>query len=77
MQSRKREIFSKELVGSGFAIVCEMLPFESCLNIVKGILNNSLDIISIRNVIVFSVYAVIVLVLSIVVFKKKMFSDNK
>lgn len=69
--------FSKDLIGSVFAKVCEMLPFESCLNIVKGVLNNSLDIISIRNIIVFVIYALIILITSIIVFKKKMFSDNK
>ena len=31
--------FSRDLIGKGFAFVCEMLPFESALNIVKGIMN--------------------------------------
>ena len=69
--------FSKDLIGKGFATVCEILPFESCLNIIKGILNNNLSIISIQNIIVFSIYTIGVLVLSIIIFKKKMFSDNK
>jgi len=69
--------FSKDLIGNAFVKICEILPFESCLNIVKGVLNNSLDIISIRNLIVFLLYTIVVLVLSIVTFKKKMFSDNK
>ena len=69
--------FSKDLIGKGFAKVCELLPFESALNIIKGVLNNNYDIISARNIIVFSVYTIVVLIISIIVFKKKMVSDNK
>jgi ABC-2 type transport system permease protein len=69
--------FSKELIGKGFAKVCEMLPFESCLNIIKGILNNNLDVILPRNIIVFLLYMLGILMLSVTAFKKKMFSDNK
>ncbi len=69
--------FSKDLIGNAFAKVCEVLPFESCLNIIKGILNDNLSIISARNIIVFSIYTVGVLMLSIIVFKKKMVSDSK
>ncbi len=69
--------FSKDLIGKGFAKVCELLPFESALNIIRGVLNNNCDIISTRNLIVFSVYTLIVLTISIIVFKKKMVSDNK
>ena len=69
--------FPKESVGKVFATICEILPFESCLNIIKGVLNNNLDIISTRNIFVFLLYLVVVLFLSIIVFKKKMVSDNK
>lgn len=69
--------FSKDLIGNVFAKVCEMLPFEGCLNIIKGILNNNLDVISTANIIVFLIYIIGVLVLSIIAFKKKMFSDSK
>jgi len=69
--------FSKDLIGNVFAKICEILPFESCLNIIKGILNDNLSIISTRNIIVFSIYTIAILVLSIITFKKKMFSDNK
>ena len=68
--------FSSEMVGKTFKTICHVLPFESCLNIIKGVLNN-LSIISIRNIIVFIIYMVIVLLLAIIVFKKKMVSDNK
>ena len=69
--------FPKELVGKTFSTICEILPFESTLNIIKGVLNNNLSIISTTNIIVFSLYFIIILVLSIIIFKKKMISDNK
>ena len=69
--------FPKESVGGFFAKVCEILPFESCLNIIKGILNNNLDIILTGNIVIFSLYTIVVLIVSIIVFKKKMISDNK
>ena len=67
--------FSKDIVGKGFAFVCEMLPFESTLNIIRGVLNNSG--IGLRSIIVFLIYTIVIVVLSIIMFKKKMFSDNK
>ena len=69
--------FPKEIVGKVYNTICEILPFESCLNIIKGVLNNDLSMISLRNIIVFSVYLIIVLIISIISFKKKMVSDNK
>ena len=69
--------FSKDLVGKGFAKVCELLPFEGSLNIIKGVLNNKLDIITTQNIIVVLLYTVFILILSIIVFNKKMVSDNK
>ena len=69
--------FSKDLVGKGFAFICEILPFESCLNIIKGILNSNLSLISMQNIIVFSFYTILIMSSAIMVFKKKMFSDNK
>lgn len=40
-------------------------------------MNNKLDLISIRNIVVFIVYLLVTLVVSIIVFRKKMISDNK
>ena len=48
--------FSKDLVGKVFAKICELLPFESCLNIIKGILNGNCDIISMYNTSVNYIY---------------------
>ncbi len=69
--------FSKDLVGKVFARICELLPFESSLNIIKGVLNNDYNLISTRNIVTFIIYTIIILVLTIIVFKKKMVSDNK
>ena len=69
--------FSKDLVGDAFAAICQILPFEGCLNIVKGFLNGDLDVISVQNIIAVLLYLIGVVILSVIVFKKKMFSDNK
>jgi ABC-2 type transport system permease protein len=69
--------FPKEMVGNFFQVICEILPFESSLNIIKGVLNNNLELISIRNIITFVLYFLITIIITIVVFKKKMISDNK
>ena len=69
--------FPIELVGNTYKKICEFLPFESCVTIIKGVLNSNLEMISIRNVVIFTVYTFILFVTSIVVFKKKMTSDNK
>ena len=69
--------FPKEMVGEFFGKLCEILPFESCYNILKGVMNNNYSLISTNNIIVFSIYTIIVLLISIFIFKKKMVSDNK
>lgn len=69
--------FPRELLGDVFTKICEFLPFESCVTIIKGIMNNNLEIISARNIVVFCAYTIAILVISVIVFKKKMISDNK
>ena len=69
--------FPREALGNVFAKICEFLPFESCVTIIKGIMNTDLESITIRNITIFSLYTIISLAISIVVFKKKMTSDNK
>lgn len=69
--------FSKDMLGDVFSKVCDYLPFDSCVTIIKGVMNNKLDLISIRNIVVFIVYLLVTLVVSIIVFRKKMISDNK
>jgi ABC-2 type transport system permease protein len=69
--------FPRELLGDAFAKICEYLPFESCVTIIKGIMNNNIEIITSRNIIVFLCYTISILAISIVIFRKKMISDNK
>ena len=69
--------FPRELLGDVFSKICEYLPFESCVTIIKGIMNANLESITIRNIAVFSIYTILALIISIVIFKKKMISDNK
>ena len=69
--------FPRELLGDVFSKICEYLPFESCVTIIKGIMNANLESITIRNIIVFLVYTIIMFIISIIVFRKKMISDNK
>ncbi|MEF2932064.1 MAG: ABC transporter permease [Clostridia bacterium] len=69
--------FPKELLGSTYSKICEILPFDSALIIIKGILNNNIKSITIQNILIFSVYTIVFVILSAVIFKNKMISDNK
>ena len=69
--------FSIDIVGKGFAKVCHFLPFEGSLNILKAILNNDFSMVTMTNIIVFALYTVAILILSIIIFNKKMTSDNR
>lgn len=69
--------FPKEMLGKGFGKICEYLPFESCLTILKGVMNHRLENIRIRNVAIFVMYTVAVFVISVIIFNRKMVSDNK
>lgn len=55
-----------------FAKICEFLPFESCVTIIREIMNNNLGAISTRNIVVFSLYTIITFVISVVVFKNRL-----
>lgn len=69
--------FPRKLLGDVFSRICEYLPFESCVTIIKGVMNANLESITIRNIIVFSIYTILALIISILIFKEKMISDNK
>lgn len=69
--------FSNDILGEGFQTICKILPFESALTILKGIMNNNLSTISARNIVVFSLYTIIITILAVITFKRKMISDNK
>jgi ABC-type multidrug transport system permease subunit len=64
-------------MGGVFEVICEILPFEACLNIIQGTLHNDFSNLTLVHIIVFLIYFIAVLLLSIIVFKKRMVSDNK
>ena len=68
--------FTTDMVGNTFSTICHILPFESSLNITKGILNSSYNNI-LFSIVIVSIYTIIVVILAIVLFKRKMISDNK
>lgn len=63
--------FPNELLGNVFIKICQYLPFESTVTILKGIMNN-INLIEIRNVIVFMFYLILFTFLAIKFFKKNM-----
>ena len=69
--------FPTEAVGGAFAIICKILPFEACLIIIRSVLHNDFSELTASHIIVFFIYFAAVLLLSIIVFKKRMISDNK
>ena len=69
--------FPKESIGGVFAIICKILPFEGCLNILQGTLHNNFSNLTLKSIIVFLIYFISFIILSIFVFKKRMISDNK
>lgn len=69
--------FPKDSIGSIFAIICKMLPFEACLNIIQGTLHNNFTNLTLTHIIIFIIYFIAIILLSIILFKKRMISDNK
>lgn len=66
--------FDSSMVGVSFAKVCEYLPFSSELAIIKNTLNNlNIDL---KSIIIFVIYTIIILFVSIYTFNKKMVSDK-
>ncbi|MGM9808145.1 MAG: ABC transporter permease [Bacilli bacterium] len=68
--------FPLELLGNGFTNVCKVLPFESCVTILKAFVNANFTLIEPRNIIVLLVYTILILVASILIFKKKMLNTK-
>lgn len=69
--------FPSETVGKTFKTICQLLPFESCLNIIKAVLNENYNLVSTKDIIVYSIYTIVTLIITIIIFNKKMVSDNK
>ena len=69
--------FPKEVMGGVFEVICKILPFEACLNIIQGTLHSNFSNLKLIHIIVFLIYFIAVMLLSIIIFKKRMTSDNK
>ena len=68
--------FPKEMLGNFFSHLCNFLPFESSLIIIKGILNNNLSLIKMNNILIFLTYFTVSIILSIIIFNKKMINNK-
>lgn len=68
--------FSGDMIGDAFSVVCKILPFANCLDIVKGVLNRSYENLLLPIVIV-AAYIVVLSVFTSILFAKKLKSDNK
>ncbi len=68
--------FSGDMLSKGFSVVCKVLPFESCALILKNIITKSnLDFL--RASLTFLAYTLVVVVLALLVFAKKVVSKTK
>ena len=68
--------FTTDMVGSTFNRICHILPIESTLNIIKGILNGNYNNM-LHDIIIVSIYTFTIMILAVILFKRKMISDNK
>ncbi len=68
--------FSSDMIGETFALVCKILPFSHCLNIIKDTVSGSYDSILTPSIVV-TLYIALVAVLTTLLFRKKLISDNK
>lgn len=62
--------FPSDMLGKSFQAICKALPFESGLNILKSCLNG-VNIKLISSIIIYCIYTIIIGILTIIRFKKK------
>ena len=58
--------FPKDSIGGVFEIICEILPFEACLNIIQGTLHNDFSNLTPADIVVFLIYFIAIILLSII-----------
>ena len=63
--------FDINMVGKTFKTVCNIFPFNSSLNILKDFMNNTISLISAHDIITFSIYTIVIITLSCILFNKK------
>lgn len=68
--------FSTDMLSKTFNVICNVLPFKSILNILKGVLNGNYSNMLFDILLVF-VYIIIIFVITIIVFKRRIIGDKK
>ena len=68
--------FTTDMIGGFFSVMCEVLPFKSCVDLLKCVINGSYDNFA-KSIIVFAVYLVIITILSVIIFNRSLKSDKK
>ena len=69
--------FPREMLGKTFAGICEVLPFESCVTIIKGVMNHDGASITSRHICLLALYILALMIIAMIVFQKKMTDDNR
>lgn len=67
--------FSSDMIGKFFNTLCNILPFQSALDIIKSVLNGT--VIDLSKLLIVTGYGVLSVALAIIIFKRNMISDNK
>ena len=68
--------FSTEMIGGFFSVLCKILPFKSCLDLLKGVsLLSFTDLL--LPILVFTGYTILIVVLAVIVFKNSLYSSKK
>ena len=67
--------FDTSITGDFFNTICKILPFSKCLDVLKYVLNGTGENI-LKSFIILLIYVIITMVLSIVLFNKKLESDK-
>ena len=68
--------FSSDMIGKAFDTVCKALPFSNALNIIKGVLNKDYADLGLSVIIVIA-YTFVMVIITSIIFSKKLKSDNK
>lgn len=68
--------FSPDMVGNSFNTICNILPFKSMLNILKGVLNNNYNNM-LSNLLLVLIYMIIITIITIIIFKIRTVNNKK
>lgn len=66
--------FSIDMVGKVYNIICKILPFSYSIDIIRKVVAGNFDILI--PILIVIIYTIVIFIISSIIFKKKMFSDN-